>query len=349
MQAEWKEFLKGSGAEFDGADYVVSYGNPQAELSVALSGTVFADLSQRGVLAVRGADAEAFLQGQFTNDVRHLDAGHSQLNGHCSAKGRLLATFRLWRGDDGFLLSMPRVMLESVTRRLQMFVLRSAVTFEDVSDRSVRVGVSGAGAAAELQTLITSLPAAADEISHSGDFTVLRLAGVQPRFEVHGPLAAMKKLWDVLNVRCAPVGTPAWELLEIIAGIPTILPETADAFVPQMVNYQRIGGVSFKKGCYPGQEVVARMQYLGKLKRQMYLARVDAGQAPRPGDDLYTPDDAEQSAGKVVNAQPHPDGGHQVLAVIQIAGRAGGQVHLGGAQGPELMFDELPYSLDEAS
>lgn len=349
MQAEWKEFLAAGGAEFDGADTVVSYGNPQAELSVALSGTVFADLSQQGVLAVRGADAEGFLQGQFTNDVRHLDAVHSQLNGYCSPKGRLLASFRLWREDDGFRLSMPRVMLEPVTRRLQMFVMRSAVAVEDVSDREVRLGVSGASAAAELQNLIPDLPDAADGVSRSGGCTVLRLPGVQPRFEVHGPLVAMKKLWDTLNVRAAPVGTGAWELLDIVAGIPAVLPETADAFVPQMVNFQHIGAVSFKKGCYPGQEVVARMQYLGKLKRQMYLARVDAAAAPRPGDELFASDAPEQSAGKVVNAAPHPDGGYQVLAVVQIASRNGGPVRLGGAQGPELLFCDLPYTLDTAS
>lgn len=348
MQAEWKAFLMGNGAEFDGADCVVSFGNPQAELSVALTGTVFADLSQRGVLAVRGKDAEAFLQGQFTNDVLHLDAGHSQLNGYCSPKGRLLASFRLWREDDGFRLSMPRVMLEAVTKRLQMFVMRSAVTLEDASEQRVRLGVSGPAAATELAGLIAAPPTAADEISRSGEFTVLRLPGTQPRFEVHGPQAAMRRLWDVLNVRGAPVGTAAWELLEIVAGIPAILPETVDAFVPQMVNYQLIGGVNFKKGCYPGQEVVARMQYLGKLKRQMYLARIDTAAAPRAGDDVYSPDDPEQSAGKIVNAQPHPDGGYQVLAVVQIASRESGPVHLGSVSGPVLEFAELPYPLAEA-
>ena len=348
MQAEWKEFLKRSGAEFDTTDCVVSYGNPQAELSVALTGTVFADLSQHGVLAIRGKDAEAFLQGQFTNDVLHLDAGHSQLNGYCSPKGRLLASFRLWREDDSFLLSLPRAMLETVTKRLQMFVMRSAVSLEDASERRVRLGVAGPDAAAELSGLITTLPAADNEVTRSGGFTVLRLPGAQPRFEVHGALAAMHKLWDVLNVRGAPVGTAAWELLEIRAGIPAILPETADAFVPQMVNYQLIGGVNFKKGCYPGQEVVARMQYLGKLKRQMYLARVDSPASPRPGDDVYSQDDPEQSAGKIVNAQPHPDGGYQVLAVVQIASRENTPVHLGNVQGPELEFGQQPYALTEA-
>lgn len=345
MNLEWKAFLQRNGAEFDGQDSVISFGNPERELSVALTGTVFADLSRNGLLAVRGKDAESFLQGQFTNDVVHLSEGRSQLNGYCSPKGRLLANFRIWRDSDGFLLSLPRTMLESLTKRLQMFVMRSAVTLEDASGRWVRIGVSGPDAAAELGAAIAHLPGDVDELTRSGEFTVLRLPGVQPRYEVHGPLEAMQRLWDALNVRGAPIGGDAWNLLDILAGIPTILPETEDAFVPQMINYQLIGGVSFKKGCYPGQEVVARMQYLGKLKRQMYLARITADTAPRPGDDVYTADDPGQSAGKIVNASPHPDGGCLALAVIQIASREAGAVHLGSLDGPLLAFLDLPYPL----
>lgn len=345
MQAEWKTFLHNHGAKFDDAECVSGFGALPHERGLALSGTVIADLSHIGILAVRGADAEAFLQGQFTNDVRHLDAAHSQLNGYCSPKGRLLATFRIFRADAEFRLCLPRSMLESMRKRLQMFVMRSAVTLEDVSDQSIRIGVAGPGAAAALDGAIAPLPTAVDELTRCGEFTVLRIPGVQPRYEIIGPLAAIRKLWETLATRAAPVGGSAWELLDILAGVPTILTETVDAFVPQMVNYALIGGVNFKKGCYPGQEIVARMQYLGKLKRQMYLARIDSPQAPRPGDDLFSSDDPQQSAGKIVNAQPHPDGGYIVLAVVQIGSRATGSVRLGAADGPELVFAELPYAL----
>ncbi len=345
MNSTWQTFLQNNGAEFDGQSSVVSFGSQQRELSVALTGTVFADLSQLGLLAVRGKDAATFLQGQFTNDVVNLTASHSQLNGTCSPKGRLLATFRVSRDTEGFMLSMPREMLESVSKRLQMFVMRSAVTLVDVSDQSIRLGVSGPAATTELYSLIETLPTSVDEVVQSGEYRVMQIPGVQPRFEVHGPLIAMQKLWDALNVRAAPVGTSAWELLDILAGIPVITPDIADAFVPQMVNYQLIGGVSFKKGCYTGQEVVARMQYLGKLKRQMYLAKVRSDYAPHPGNDLYSADDKEQSAGKIVSAQPHPDGGYMVLAVIQIASREAGALHLGSSEGPVLEFAELPYPL----
>jgi len=134
MQSEWKTFLQNHGAEFDGQDYVLSFGGLQRERNLALTGTVITDLSHTGTLFVHGADAEDFLQGQFTNDVRHLDGGHSQLNGYCSPKGRLLATFRLFRADAGFMLCMPHTMLDAVSKRLRMFVMRSAVVLEDVSE-----------------------------------------------------------------------------------------------------------------------------------------------------------------------------------------------------------------------
>ena len=343
MNADWKAFLQRSGAEFDGRDEVLSFGNPDAERSVALSGTVFADLSSFGLLTVQGKDAGAFLQGQFTNDVLQLDEAHSQLNGYCSPKGRLLATFRVLRDGDGYLLSMPRALLADVAKRLQTFVMRSAVTLEDVSERLIHIGVSGPTAMAELQNSVSALPAAVDEVSAANGYRVVRIPGPHPRFEVYGAPDSMMKLWDALNVRAAPVGASPWALLDILAGVPVITPETADAFVPQMVNFQLLGGVSFKKGCYTGQEVVARMQYLGKLKRRMYLARVSSATPPAPGDELYSPEDKEQSAGKIVDAQPHPDGGHAVLAVIQIASREGGIVHLGGVEGPLLEFLELTY------
>ncbi|MFN2308821.1 MAG: folate-binding protein YgfZ [Gammaproteobacteria bacterium] len=345
MNVEWKDFLQRAGAEFDGQDRVIGFGNLRHELGVALTGTVFADLSHCGLLAVRGQDAEAFLQGQLTNDVVHLDAAHSQLNGYCSPKGRLLATFRVWRDADGFLLSLPREMVEPLTQRLQMFIMRSAVTLENIGDCTGHIGVSGPQAGDELGGCVARLPSEVDGVLHSEGLSVLRIAGVQPRYEIYGPQAALMKLWDVLNVRAAPVGAPAWGLMDIMAGLPVILPATADAFVPQMVNYQAIGGVSFKKGCYPGQEVVARMQYLGKLKRQMYLARVNTEVAPQPGDEVFSPEDPLQNAGKIVTAQPHPDGGYAVLAVVQISSREVGGVHLGGLNGPRLEFLDLPYPL----
>ncbi len=145
----------------------------------------------------------------------------------------------------------------------------------------------------------------------------------------------------------AAVNADYWALLDVRAGIPTVYPETVEAFVPQMTNMQLVDGVSFTKGCYTGQEIVARMQYLGKLKRRMYLAHVDTAEPPKAGDPLFSPQNASgQGAGRVVDARPAPEGGYDLLAVAEIESAENGELHLVGDRGPLLQLQELPYSLD---
>lgn len=349
MKAEWKAFLTDAGAEFGDTGTVTSFGNPEREREVALSGNVFADLSHYSLVAVYGDDAQEFLQGQFSNDLRKIDTGHSLLNAYCSPKGRMLANFRVFRHGDSFYLRMPSALVEATVKRLRMFVLRSKVTFEDTVDTFIPLGVSGPDAETELAAASgLTPPTAVNEVVQNDHTVIIRVPGIHPRFEIYAGFDAASRLWNALNVRCAPVGQPSWNLLEIHAGLPTIYPETTEAFVPQMANMQLVDGVSFKKGCYPGQEVVARMQYLGKLKRRMYLARVDSSERPPIGQDLYDAGGDDQGVGKVVDAEAHPDGGFSLLAVIQIASAEGGDVRLGSKEGPALEYQALPYAFAEA-
>jgi tRNA-modifying protein YgfZ len=344
MKAEWKEFLTSAGAELGDDGRVLSFGNPEREYKVALTGNVFADLSHYSLVAVHGEDARDFLQGQFSNDLRRIDKEHSLLNAYCSPKGRMLANFRVFHHGDSFYLHMPSSMVEATVKRLRMFVLRSRVTIEDTVDTFISIGLSGPGAEDEL-TRATGLtpPGEVDGVIQNDHQLIIRVPGMHSRFQLYAGFDAACKTWNALNVDCAPVGAGAWNLLEIQAGLPTILPETVDAFVPQMVNLQLVDGVSFKKGCYPGQEVVARMQYLGKLKRRMYLAHVRADEPPRAGLDLFDAEGDEQSVGKVVDSEPHPDGGYALLAVVQIASAEQGDVRLGDKTGPALEYQPLPY------
>jgi len=346
MINEWKTFLEKAGAEFDDAG-VASFGNPRRELSVAITGNVFADLSHYGLIAIHGEDAETFMQGQFTNDVRKVDAGHSQLSGLCNPKGRLLATFRLWRFGDSYYLCLPAAMIETVIARLRMFVLRSRVTLEEATDTFVHLGVSGHDAETDLREFAGRLPEQVGEVSTGDTQAIVRVPGIHPSYELFTTTEQAEALWAKINVRSAPVGAEAWRLLDIQAGVPDIYPQTREAFVPQMVNLQLIDGVSFKKGCYTGQEIVARMQYLGKLKRRMYRARLDAPTPPQPGDSVYCSADPEQSCGQLVSVARHPDGDYAVLLVAQI-GRAEGQdsLHLGDAKGPGLSLEAPPYGFE---
>jgi folate-binding protein YgfZ len=349
MKAEWKAFLANAGAEFDTDGKLVGFGNPEREREVALSGNIFADLSHYSLVAVHGEDALDFLQGQFSNDLRRIDEGHSLLNAYCSPKGRMLANFRVFHHGDSFYLRMPSTMVEATMKRLRMFVMRSRVTIEDTVDTFIGIGLSGPGAEGELARATNLTPPAGnDDVIQNDHLLVIRVPGIHPRFEIYAGFDAACRIWNALNVDCAPVGTSAWNLLEIQAGLPTIHPETAEAFVPQMANLQLVDGVSFKKGCYPGQEVVARMQYLGKLKRRMYLARVQSSEPPCAGQDLFDVRGDEQSVGKVVDAEPHPDGGYSLLAVVQIASAEQGDVRLGDRKGPVLEYQTLPYAFPAA-
>lgn len=347
MKTDWKAFLIDAGAEY-AEELVAHYGNPGQELEVVNSGLVFADLGHYGLIAAHGREAGTFLQSQLSNDVSLVSQDTSQLNAYCNPKGRILGLLRLFRIDDTYYLRLPADTLDAVLQRLRMYVLRAAVTLEDASENLIGIGVSGESAEQELRDAIGTVPVEDGGVVHQGELTVLRVPGVHPRFEVYATsLPAAAGLWDSLNVRGAPIGLAAWRLTEIQAGLPSIVAETAELFVPQMLNLQLVGGLSFEKGCYPGQEIVARMQYLGTLKRRMYLGRIDSDKQPRPGDELFVADDATQAAGRIVDAQPHPDGGYAALAVILIRAAEAGDLHLGAGDGPPCRLGELPYPFEQ--
>lgn len=344
MKPQWQEFLVHAGAEFDGGR-VASFGNPERELQVATTGRVLCDLSHQGLIGVYGDEAADFLQGQLSNDIREVDENHSQLSAYCDPKGRMLTNFRVFKRGETYFLRLPRELLETVLKRLHMYVLRAKVTLEDASDALVRIGYAGPEAEREIATATGAAPEAANDCLQAGGLTVIRVSGPHPRFEIHGELEALKKIWSVLNAQAAPVGASPWALLEILAGIPTILPQTSGLFVPQMVNMQLIGGVSFKKGCYPGQEIVARMHYLGNLKRRMYRGHLETDTPPEPGEELFSGGKG-QASGRIVDAQPHPDGGVEALAVLRIADAEQNELHLGGPDGPRYKLKNLPYKFD---
>ncbi len=341
MSPEWKTFLESRAARI-GEDGSVHFG-PSAELPAC----ALFDLSQLALIAVEGEDAVSFLQGQITQDASLVSAGRSLLAGHCSPKGRLLASFRLFRRDDVILLQPPAELLTDVLKRLKMYVLRAKAQLRDASDDWVRIGLAGDCAPALLAARLDAVPGAPNEVTHCGAITCLRIAGPAPRFELVGPLDAIRPLWEALDGPATPSESAHWSLLDIQAGLPTVLPETVDAFVPQMTNLQLVDGVSFRKGCYTGQEVVARMQYLGKLKRRMYLAHADCATPPRAGDELFAANSASgQGAGRVVDARPVPEGGYDLLAVVEILSAEANDVHLLGPEGPQLSFRRLPYAFD---
>jgi folate-binding protein YgfZ len=321
----------------DWSDFIAS--RPAA---AAFADCALCDLSHLGLIRAAGPEAAAFLQGQLTNDTRLISPARAQLSAWCSPKGRMMASFLAFQYGDDLYLQLGAERLEPVLRRLRLYVLRARVELSDASASLARVGLAGECAAAILGDPLPGEPLA---VLRRGDLAIARLPGDRPRFEIVGPVAAVAAFWGQAEGRAVHATPAFWSLLDIRAGVATVFDETADAFVPQMANLQLVDGVSFTKGCYTGQEVVARMQYLGKLKRRMYYARIAAPAVPRPGTDLFaTGSESGQGAGRVVAAAASPEGGVEALAVVEVAAAEGGDVRLGGPEGPALAFAPLPYA-----
>jgi len=292
-------------------------------------------LADRGVIRASGADAASFLQGQLTNDVAGLDNGTACLAGFCSAKGRLQASFVVWRpADDEFLLSCPREILAPTLKRLSMFVLRAKCRLTDASDEVAVFAAAGP---------------AAESILDGGAVWSVRTRGTTTLIRVPDG-AGIQRAWLVVpagtgaGVAAAEAMSPEiWRWLEVESGIVTIEAATVDRFVPQMVNFEIVGGVDFQKGCYPGQEVVARSQYRGTTKRRTLLFDCDA--VPAAGQDIYASGTTNEPAGTVAIAAPHPlHGGGSALVEVRLAA-AGDDLRLGAPNGPALTRRELPYSV----
>ena len=303
-----------------------------------------AQLSHLGVIRAMGADAGSFLQGQLTQDVVSMGVDSARLAAFCNAKGRMQASFVVFKstsgdGSDEFLLVCSADILAQTLKRLSMFVMRAKVKLSDASSELLLYGLAGsatlsvAGRARDIW--------ARNEFEHQTTVFLYPGAGIE------------RALW------CAPVGTarPAgdelsisdWLWLEVQSGVAMVSQPIFEAFVPQMLNYESVGGVSFKKGCYPGQEVVARSQFRGTLKRRAYLVQVPktGDGAPRVGQEVFHACDTEQPCGLVAACAPNPSGGFDAIVSMQTSAVLGGALSLGSTEGPEVRLLALPYPLLE--
>jgi folate-binding protein YgfZ len=336
---DWQEFQCTQSAVFN-KETIVSFGNIQNELLSAAQADILCDLSDLTTLALSGDDALTFLQGQVTNDVNLLGSDKAHYSGYCSPKGRLLALFLAYRQAEAIHLQFNGELAEPIAKRLKMYVMRSKVKLDNIDDDIVKLGISGANAEQALSAFFSTIPALALELSHNENGTLIRLSGPLPRFQIVCNTDSAKRIWSELKKTCQPVGKAAWEWLEIQAGIPDIALSTQEEFVPQMVNLDCLNGINFKKGCYTGQEIVARTHYLGKVKRRTHLLHLATSAPAQAGMDVVT--DKQDVVGKVVRAAPAPHGGHDVLAEIRLDSLEAGDLFINGVK---LELRALPYAL----
>ncbi|WP_095094134.1 folate-binding protein YgfZ [Pseudomonas sp. Irchel 3A5] len=298
----------------------------------------YCPLSHEGVLAVRGVDASKFLQGQLTCNLNYLSDAKATLGARCTQKGRMQSSFRILLEGDGCLLAMASELIEPQLADLKKYAVFSKSKLTDESASWVRFGLhNGDGA---LVNLGLDLPQDTDSVVRANDLIAIRVS------------PARAELWaradhDVQSRLAAQLGEGTlndWQLGQIRAGIGQVFGATREEFIPQMLNLQAVGGVSFKKGCYTGQEIVARMQYLGKLKRRLYRLTLADQELPEPGTALFSPVHAS-AVGNVVLAA-RAENGLELLAVLQADAVENAQILLGSPEGPALQLAELPYTLD---
>lgn len=340
MTEDWKEFLGRQGGR-NGFD---DFGDLAGELDAARNGTVFAPLLDFGLIRAAGEEAAPFLHNLLTNDVKGLAPDAVRFAGLCTAKGRLIASLHLWHDRNDDLLAMLSAdILPGILKKLSMYVLRSKVKLSDASGERVLIGVAGPATEAALLELGASIPFPMQVVPFEHG-QIVRLD--EHRVVLAVDAEAAPAVWQKLAPKARAVGTAAWRWLEIAAGQPRIVAATQEAFVPQMANFETaaVGGVSFTKGCYPGQEIVARAQYLGKVKRRMYRARLVADAAP--GTHLYAPETGEQHCGDLVSVAPSPEGGFDALVVVQASCADAGEVRVGAPNGQRLDFAALPYAVN---
>jgi folate-binding protein YgfZ len=298
---------------------------------------IIARLPHLGLIRLTGKDAQSFLAGQLTSDVKLVSPTLSQLTAWCNPKGRVLTTFRLFQFQDAYYLQLPAELLDSMLQRLKKFVLRSDVAISDASTVLVCIGLAGPGIQNKMAAYFKDIPAATDQVCFGPVHVVIRVPGRHPRFLLVCIPEFAQGIEQKLSEETAAANHPeTWRLLDILPGVPSIYPATSESFLPQMLNLEELGALSFSKGCYPGQEVIARLKYRGELKRRMYLALSQSEQIPAPGEPLFAQgSEATEAIGHVVMAAAHPSGGSALLAVIQIETVAAGiAIAVGSPDGP---------------
>lgn len=306
----------------------LSFGETPAQYRQLLDQPTVTPLYHQGLLSVEGIDASRFLQGQLTCDVFKLDVGDSQAGACCTPKGRMLADFYLYRvTENQYVMQMHHSLVAQLLEHLKKYAAFYKATLSDATELHPLLGLSKCSVDRPKLDIRCLAVRNLDD-----DRQILLLDA-----------AAIESSWQTLSVQAKPVGTEYWQLLDIRAGLGHIQSDTVDMFIPQMLNLQSVEAISFKKGCYTGQEVVARMKYLGKLKRHMYRITVPHRDSlPKPGSPCYIPG-SEQSSGNVVSAACN-DARDELLVVLTDEAANSSQLMIDQTES-EVTYHDLPYSI----
>jgi hypothetical protein len=343
MNDTWYSFLRRQGAVFEGAS-VRRFGNG-ASTFLNPKDTIFSPINWLGIARISGSDAADFLQAQLTGDISDIGPGITRLSGYCTPKGRLLAIFRVLREGDDFLLLSDSDILPNILQRLQMYVLRMKVHLAVETGR-VAIGLIGPDADHIVAELSGSPSEMANDVVCNQGICTIPFGEKEKGYLIIAPPEQLIESWVVIRSGAQLAGSDQWTLFEMRSGIPRITLATQDNFIPQSINLDLIGAVSFSKGCYPGQEIVARVRYLGRLKSRMARAIVPHGKLPAPGDPVFLDAKTTQRAGTIINAVSLSNGTGELLATVPLGSSTGAEFPIDQA-GRSIRVVELPVELSD--
>ncbi len=318
--------------------------------SICANENFICDADDLGLILVNGDDARDFLQNQLSNDIDFIDESCSQLSSYSTPRGRLLGIIRIVQISNGYILITTKAMVTPLLETLHKYIVQAQVTLADASNYFARIALQTDHAEITGHAM---LPVQPDGVLQNDSLVSLQLAplGSQQRYLLIclSPDEAIE-LWGTFASQLQVAGFSSWHLAEIEAGIPAIYPQTAEQFVLQTANLGALNAVSFKKGCYPGQEIIARMQYLGKLKRRMFLSLLETDDLPLPGDQLVGVGKTEiDGSGQVVDAEFDHNGVCHCLYIAQIEKASAGNLQLLKQPQVSIQNRDLPYSLENLS
>ncbi len=343
MNSPWQEFLEKHNAVVN-QDRVTSFG-PSGQPYPGMQDTCVCELTQLGLIRVTGEEAHTFLHSQFTNDLTQVTDHTSQLSSYCNPKGRVLSIFRIFKRDGDYYLVLPKDVIDLTLRKLTMFKLRAQVELQDASEQLTLFGVAGPGVQPALESINVVLPQTENDCIQVDGTVMIRLPSENIRVLFVADAKAATTICNQLCEQLPLVTSRLWDLHDISCGVPQVTAHTSETFTPQMINLELIDGVSFSKGCYPGQEVVARTHYLGKPNRRMYRASITTKQAIQSGTNIFSAEDDAQALGKVVVSQMVSAKQANALVVLRTQKMDESNLHIASTDGPAVSLKTLPYSL----
>ena len=341
MNNVWQKFIESKGAIIENGE--TRRFEPFEGPYYSDDETYLCDLSALGVIKANGEEAHSFLHGQFTNDLNLVNKETSQLSGYCNAKGRLLSIFQVVKFNESYLILLRKDVLDNTLKKLNMFKLMAKVELSNASDEVVVFGIAGNNTESILTNNNIKFPGTNNQCVHTCEYSITRIDNARALI-IAEPEKAIT-LWNLLEPETTTRNYSIWELFNIQNGIPEITNETYEAFIPQMVNLELIDGVNFQKGCYPGQEIVARTHYLGKPNRRMFKIETLAEESFLPGTNIYAEEEGEQPVGKVVSSIRYTRDNVTALIVLRTKKEAAQDLHINSLTGPTIKITNLPYSL----